>query len=354
MQTGQHAEECEIARLVGDVLKEEQTLVANKGRVFSGARPTGRQHLGNYLGAIQNYVALQEEYECIYCIVDLHALTTMETTQHIGDNTYEMALDWLAAGIRPEETIVFIQSNVPQVAELHTILSMVVSLGKLTDLPTFKEKARQQPHNINYGLVGYPVLMTADIVLYKAGFVPVGIDQAPHIEFAREIVRSFNYRYETDVLIEPQMKSTDVPKVLGTDGVNKMSKSLDNHIELAAKPEETLKRVMTMVTDPQRKRRDDPGDPDVCNVFSLHKVFSSSDEVDMINLECRRAGIGCVDCKKLFAKNLNAHLEPFRARRAELASDPDHIWDVLKDGAKRASQIAEETMAEVRAAIGLP
>jgi tryptophanyl-tRNA synthetase len=278
----------------------------------------------------------------------------METTRDLRDNTYEMALDWLAAGIRPEETIVFIQSNVPQVTELHTILSMVVSLGKLTDLPTFKEKARQQPHNINYGLVGYPVLMTADIVLYKAGYVPVGIDQAPHIEFAREIVRSFNYRYGVDVLIEPQMKSTDVPKVLGTDGVNKMSKSLDNHIELAATPEETLKRVMTMVTDPQRKRRDDPGDPDVCNVFSLHKVFSSSDELDMINLECRRAGIGCVDCKKLFAKNLNTHLEPFRARRAELASDPDHIWDVLQDGAKRARHIAEETMAEVRSAIGLP
>jgi tryptophanyl-tRNA synthetase len=329
-------------------------LVAHKERVFSGARPTGRQHLGNYLGAIQNYVAMQDDYECIYCIVDLHALTTMETTRDLGDNTYEMALDWLAAGIRPEETIVFIQSNVPQVTELHTILSMVVSLGKLTDLPTFKEKARQQPHNINYGLVGYPVLMTADIVLYKAGFVPVGIDQAPHIEFAREMVRSFNYRYGADVLIEPQMKSTDVPKVLGTDGVNKMSKSLDNHIELAATPEETQKRVMTMVTDPQRKRRDDPGDPDVCNVFSLHKVFSSSDEIDMINLECRRAGIGCVDCKKLFAKNLNTHLEPFRARRAELASDPDHIWDVLKDGAKRASLIAEETMAEVRSAIGLP
>jgi tryptophanyl-tRNA synthetase len=174
-----------------------------KGRVFSGARPTGRQHLGNYLGAIQNYVALQEEYECIYCIVDLHALTTLETTADLRENTYEMALDWLAAGIRPDETIVFVQSQAPQVTELHTILSMVVGLGKLTDLPTFKEKARQQPHNINYGLVGYPVLMAADIALYKAGWVPVGIDQAPHLEFAREVVRSFNYRYETDVLIEP-------------------------------------------------------------------------------------------------------------------------------------------------------
>jgi tryptophanyl-tRNA synthetase len=323
-------------------------------RVFSGARPTGRQHLGNYLGAINNYVALQDDYDCIYSIVDLHALTTMEETDQLRDNTYEMALDWLAAGIRPEETIVFVQSHVPEVTELHTILSMVVGLGKLTDLPTFKEKARQQPHNINYGLVGYPVLMTADIVLYKASFVPVGIDQAPHLEFAREVVRSFNYRYKTDVLIEPQMKSTDVPKVLGIDGQSKMSKSLDNHIEMAATEEETRQRVMTMVTDPQRKRRSDPGNPDVCNVFSMHKIFSTSEEVEMVNVECRRAGIGCVDCKKLFAKNLNAHLEPFREKRAELASDPNLVWDVLKKGARRAKQIAEQTMLEVRQAVGLP
>ena len=168
-----------------------------KGRVFSGARPTGRQHLGNYLGAIENYVALQKEYDCIYCIVDLHALTTMETTKNLKQNTLEMALDWLAAGIDPQETIVFIQSHVPELSELHTILSMVSMLGKLTDLPTFKEKIREQPHNINYGLVGYPVMMTADIVLYKANLVPVGVDQAPHIEFAREIVRSFNYRFHT-------------------------------------------------------------------------------------------------------------------------------------------------------------
>ena len=186
-----------------------------KGRVFSGARPTGRQHLGNYLGAIKNYVALQDDYDCVYCIVDLHALTTMELTKDLRQNTYEMALDWLAAGIRPEETIVFVQSNVPEVTELHTILSMVTPLGKLTDLPTFKEKARLQPHNINYGLVGYPVLMAADIALYKTNVVPVGLDQAPHLEFTREVVRSFNYRYNTNVLIEPQMKATEVPKVLG-------------------------------------------------------------------------------------------------------------------------------------------
>lgn len=325
-----------------------------KGRVFSGARPTGRQHLGNYLGAIKNYVALQDEYDCVYCIVDLHALTTVEDTEDLRQNTYEMALDFLAAGIRPEESIIFVQSHVPQVTELHTILSMVTPLGKLTDLPTFKEKVRMHPHNINYGLVGYPVLMAADITLYKASVVPVGVDQASHLEFTRETVRSFNYRFKTNVLIEPEMKVTEVPKVIGIDGQQKMSKSLDNHIEIAATPEETTKRVMMMVTDPQRQRRSDPGNPDVCNVFSFHKIFSSPEEVAMVNVECRRAGIGCVDCKKLLAKNLNAHLAPFRARRAELDQKPDDVWNVLEDGARRAREIAEQTMKEVRAAVGLP
>ncbi len=265
-----------------------------------------------------------------------------------------MSLDWLAAGIRPEDSIVFIQSHVPQVTELHTILSMVTPLGKLTDLPTFKEKVRQNPNNVNYGLVGYPVLMAADIALYKADFVPVGIDQAPHIEFTREVVRSFNFNYHTKALVEPQMKITNVPKVLGIDGREKMSKSLDNHIELAATPEETLARVKQMVTDPQRLRRNDPGNPDICNVYSLHKIFSSNAEVEMVNTECRRAGIGCVECKQLFAKNLNSNLEPFREKRAALAQKPEKVWEILAEGEKRARIIAECTMQEVRAAIGLP
>jgi tryptophanyl-tRNA synthetase len=264
-----------------------------------------------------------------------------------------MALDWLAAGIDPEATILFVQSKVPEVTELHTILSMVTPLGKLTDLPTFKDKIRENPNNINYGLVGYPVLMSADILLYKADTVPVGVDQAPHIEFARELVRSFNHRYNTNVLIEPAMKITQVPKVLGIDGQNKMSKSLDNHIEIAATPEETTKRVMKMVTDPARKLRSDPGNPDVCNVFTMHKIFSSPEEVAMIDRECRIAGIGCVECKQLLAKNMNAALEPFRQRRAEIAKNPDYVFDVLEDGAKRAQIIARQTMAEVRQAVGL-
>ncbi len=327
-------------------------MTAKKGRVFSGARPTGRQHLGNYLGAIKNYVAMQEDYRCVYCIVDIHALTTVDTTKDLAFNTQEMALDWLAAGMDPKKSIIFVQSHVLEVMELHTILSMVTPLGKLTALPTFKEKVRDNPDNVNYGLVGYPVLMSADILLYKADAVPVGTDQIPHLEFAREVVRSFNFRYETDVLIEPQAVITKIPKVLGIDGERKMSKSLNNHIELAATPEETEKRVMSMVTDPQRQRRSDPGNPDVCNVFTLHKIFSSTDEVEAINRDCRKAEIGCVDCKRKLAANLNKNLEPFRARRTELEGDPDYVRDVLLNGAKRAKVIASVTMAEVRDAIG--
>jgi tryptophanyl-tRNA synthetase len=328
--------------------------MTKKGRVFSGIRPTGRAHLGNYLGAFKNYVAMQDDYECVYCIVDIHALTTVEDTLNLKQNTYDLALDMLAAGIRPEETILFVQSHVPQVTELHTFLSMVTPIGKLTDLPTFKEKVRQNPNNVNYGLVGYPVLMTADIVLYKSDLVPVGIDQAPHIEFARETVRSFNYRYNTKVLIEPQMKNTAVLKVLGIDGKEKMGKSLNNHIELALTPEETRQRVMMMVTDPQRMKRTDPGNPDVCNVFTMHKTFTPQEDVEMINVECRRAGIGCVDCKKRFAENLNKALEPFRTKRLELAAQPDRIHAILADGARRARAIAEVTMREVREAVQLP
>jgi tryptophanyl-tRNA synthetase len=328
--------------------------MAKKGRVFSGIRPTGRAHLGNYLGAFKNYVALQDDYECVYCIVDLHALTTVEDTENLKQNTHELALDLLAVGIRPEESILFVQSHVPQVTELHTILSMVTPLGKLTELPTFKDKVRQNPDNVNYGLVGYPVLMAADIVLYKSDLVPVGIDQAPHIEFTREVVRSFNHRYNSTVLIEPGMKNTEVPKVLGIDGKEKMSKSLNNQIEIASTPEETRKRVMLMTTDPHRILRSDPGNPDICNVFTMHKVFSSREEVEMVNIECRRAGIGCVDCKMLYARNLNRALEPFRLRRNELASKPDQVQAVLEQGARRARAIAEKTMEEVRAAVQLP
>ena len=329
------------------------TATTKRGRVFSGARPTGRQHLGNYLGAIRNYVALQDAYDCVYCVVDLHALTTLQDTDKLREWTYDMVLDWLAAGMDPTRgTIIFVQSHVPQVTELHLLFSMVTPLGWLTRLPTFKEKVRQQPDNVNYGLVGYPVLMAADITLYKADTVPVGVDQSPHLEFTREIVRRFNYHFG-DVLIEPQAKFTDFPKVLGLDGQQKMSKSLNNHLEIAASPEEIQQRVMQMVTDPARRYRTDPGHPEVCNVFTLHGFFSP-DQVAHIEQDCRSARIGCVECKRLFARNLIDYFAPFRERRAALAADPGRVWDILADGARRASVIAAETIAQVKAAVGLP
>jgi tryptophanyl-tRNA synthetase len=322
-----------------------------KGRVFSGARPTGRQHLGNYLGAIQNYVALQDNYECVYCVVDWHALTTLRDTRHLREWTAEMVLDWLAAGMDPARgTIIFVQSHVPEVTQLHLALSMVTPFGKLEDLPTFKDKVRQQPDNVNYGLLGYPVLMASDITLYKATHVPVGEDQAP--------ISSSRASASARSTIAGQCSSaqavhTSFRRVMGTDSVNKMSKSLNNHIELAATPEETHARVMTMVTDPARQRRNDPGHPEVCNVFSLHKFFSP-EQVAQIEVDCRSASIGCVDCKKLFAKNLNAHLAPFREKRAVLVAQPNLVWDVLAEGARRARAIAGQVLAEVKTAIGLP
>ncbi len=325
-----------------------------KGRVFSGARPTGRQHLGNYLGAVKNYVKLQQDYECVYCIVDLHALTSLTDTAELRQNTYEMALDWLAAGMDPNQSIIFIQSHVPQVTELHLLLSMVTPMGRLTRLPTFKEKVRQQPDNVNYGLLGYPVLMAADIVLYKADTVPVGEDQAPHIEFTREIVRRFNNIYG-EVLIEPKIVLTETPRVMGLDGVNKMSKSLDNHIELAAEPAEIRRRVMTMVTDPQRRYKTDPGRPEICNVQTLHKVFCPDPALpEQIAEQCRNATIGCVEHKKMLAEDLIKALAPHRERRAELAAHPERIWEILNDGAARASEIAAETLRECKEAVGLP
>ncbi|MDI6814565.1 MAG: tryptophan--tRNA ligase [Dehalococcoidales bacterium] len=322
-----------------------------KRRVFSGARPTGRQHLGNYLGAIQNYVNLQDEYDCIYCIVDVHALTSLEDTSRLKKDVYEMMLDWLAAGLDPQKSILFVQSHVPEVMELHTLLSMITPLGWLLRVPTFKEKARLQPHNINYGLVGYPVLMTADIVLYKAEFIPVGEDQLPHIELAREIVRRFNNLFG-NVFPEPEAKLTSFPLILGLDGKEKMSKQLGNDIELALSPQETIDRVMTAVTDPARRYRYDPGHPEICNIYRLQGYFNPL-KLDSIANQCRSANIGCVDCKLLLAQEINSTLKPFRERRAALAAKPQYITDILVDGANRARVIARETTTEVKQKMGL-
>ena len=315
-------------------------------RVFSGFRPTGKQHLGNYLGTIQNCVALQDEYECFYCVVDIHALTTLENTERLQEDIYEMVLDWLAAGIDPQKSVVFVQSHVPEVMELHTLLSMVTPLSWLLRVPTFKEKVKMQPHNVNYGLVGYPVLMTADIALYKGDIVPVGEDQLPHLELAREIVRRFNSLFGF-VFPEPQARLTSFPLILGLDGVQKMSKSYDNHIEISASPQVIMERVMTAVTDPARQFRSDAGHPEICNVFHLHKIFTPA-SADEIASECRSAGIGCVTCKNMLAQNIGSTLEPFRERRAVLSSKPDYIAQVLAQGANRAEFIARKTIREVK------
>ncbi len=317
-----------------------------KKRVFSGFRPTGRQHIGNYLGAVQNFIALQDEYDCVYCVVDIHALTTLENTESLREDIYEMVLDWLAAGIDPQKSIILVQSHVPQVEELHTLFSMLTPLSWLLRVPTFKEKVKMQPHNVNYGLVGYPVLMTADIALYKGEVVPVGEDQLPHLELAREIVRRFNSLFGF-VFPEPQAKLTNFPSVLGLDGVQKMSKSYNNHIEIAASPQEIREQVMTAFTDPSRKYRSDPGHPEECNIFRLHNFFTAA-RVEEIASECRSARIGCVDCKKILAESIISNLEPFREKRASLAYKPSYVTQVLADGADRAEAIAKETIGEVK------
>jgi tryptophanyl-tRNA synthetase len=312
--------------------------------------------LGNYIGALQNWVSLQKEYRCIYCAVDVHALTDMqgEATRAIQSNVREMVLDWLAAGVDPERSLVFVQSQVPEVMILHTLLSMVTPLGWLMRVPTFKDKVRQlqeTEESVSYGLVGYPVLMTADIILYKADTVPVGEDQLPHLELAREIVRRFNHLYGP-TFPEPQPKLTEYPLILGLDGKQKMSKSLDNHIELAATPEETIARVKTAFTDPQRLRRTDPGRPEVCNVYSLHKLFNP-DKLDEVYQMCVSAQLGCVDDKQLLATGINKTLEPFRERRREFAEKPGYVEEILQEGARHARVIAKETLSEVRDKMGI-
>ena len=328
-----------------------------KGRIFSGMRPTGRLHIGNYLGALKNWVDLQDSYQCIYCAVDVHALTTitsLQDTKEIRPNTHEMVLDWLAAGLNPDHSIVFVQSKVPEVMTLHTLLSMVTPLGWLMRVPTFKEKVRQMSEteeSVNYGLVGYPVLQTADIILYKANAVPVGEDQVPHLELAREIVRRFNNLFG-NTFPEPEAKLTEAPLILGLDGQHKMSKSLDNHVDIAAPEEETRKRVLTAFTDPQRTHRNIPGRPSVCNVYSLHKIFNPG-EVETVYEECTTAKRGCVDCKAQLAEGMNRYLEPVRERRREYEARPEYVAEVLADGAKRAKVIARETIAEVTERMGL-
>ncbi|MHB8571765.1 MAG: tryptophan--tRNA ligase [Candidatus Dormibacteria bacterium] len=321
-------------------------------RILTGIKPTGRLHLGNYLGAVRNWVELQNQgYDCLVCVVDLHALTIEMDPAELRRLTRDMVLDLVAAGVDPERTTLFVQSHVPEVTELHWLLSSVVQMGKLQRVPTFKEEVRRHPDNVNYALLGYPVLQTADITVYDAGLVPVGEDQMPHLELGREVVRTFNARYGPGTLVEFQGLLTDTPRVPGLDGTEKMSKSAGNTIEVFLGESELQARVMTAVTDVERPRRADPGHPENCNVCRLHRFFSPDHEA--IWAGERSASTGCADTKRLLAERLSETFRPMRERREQLAADPDYVDQVLAAGATRARSEARKVLARVRDRVGL-
>jgi tryptophanyl-tRNA synthetase len=315
-------------------------------------RPTGPLHLGNYMGALDNWVRLQEPYECFFSIVDWHSLTTdYADPSAIRESVLEVATDWLAAGLDPGRSTLFVQSLVPQHAELHLLLSMIVPVPWLERVPTYKEQQQQlQERDLStYGFLGYPLLQTADIVIYKADAVPVGEDQAPHVELAREIVRRFNNLYG-EVFPEPKTLLTEAKRIPGTDG-RKMSKSYGNAIFLKDDPETVKQKLRPMVTDPARKRRTDPGNPDVCPVFDLHRVFSPPDTRQWAAEGCRSAGIGCLDCKARLSEHMLERLAGVHARRPEFAKRPDTVRDILLEGSGKAREVAEATLQEVRTAM---
>ncbi len=333
---------------------EVQKLTDQKKVILSGLRPTGRVHLGNYFGAVRNWVLLQEDYDAYYTVVDWHALTSdYADVSGIHDATYHAVADWLAAGLDPDKCTIFLQSAVKQHAELHLLLSMVTPLPWLERVPTFKEQQQQlTDRDLNtYGFLGYPLLQAADIMAYRADAVPVGEDQAAHLELTREVVRRFNHFYETDIP-EPQALFTATPKVPGLDG-RKMSKSYGNTIGLTASEDEVRALVREMFTDPNRIRRKDPGNPDICNLFQFHRIFSDEETQERVNTQCRAAEIGCVDDKKLLADIMIETLAPIRKRREEIDRDPSIVWDVLKKGNRKAAERAEETLEQVRSAMGL-
>src|SRR6202041_1682198 len=311
-----------------------------KKRVLSGMRPTGKLHLGNYGGAVENWVRMQEQYECFFVIVDWHALTTdYADPSHLKENVIDVLLDWLAAGLDPAKCVMFIQSHVPAHAELHLPLSMITPLGWLERVPTYKEqKENLQEKDLNtYGFLGYPLLQAADILIYKADVVPVGEDQVAHVELTREIARRFNgfYGQHGNVFPEPQSLLTPAPKLPGTDG-RKMSKSYGNTILLTDPEPVVRQKLKTMVTDPARVRRSDPGNPDVCPVGDLHKIFSSKETMAKVNEGCRSAGIGCIECKGWAADALVQLLNPMQERRRKFEENPRLAWDILEAGAERA------------------
>jgi tryptophanyl-tRNA synthetase len=323
-------------------------------RVLSGMRPTGKLHLGNLVGALQNWIKLQDRYDSYHFVADWHMLTTeYANTSDLQSNIREMVTDWLAVGLDPQKATLFIQSRLPEHAELHLLFSMVTPLGWLERVPTYKEQLDNlQGRDLHtYGFLGYPVLQAADILMYKAGYVPVGEDQVPHVELTREIARRFNQFYG-QIFPEPQSLLTPSPRLRGTDG-RKMSKSYNNAIYLSDPPDIVEKKVRGMMTDPARKRRYDPGDPEKCPVFDHHKVFSPPDVVERVDRGCRTAEMGCVECKQLMAHYLNEYLAPIQERRKVYEREPQKVWDILAEGTEKARCVARATMAEVRTAIKL-
>ncbi|MFZ2419309.1 MAG: tryptophan--tRNA ligase [Smithellaceae bacterium] len=324
-------------------------------RILSGMRPTGRLHLGNLHGALGNWVELQNsgDYDCFYFVADWHAITSeYASTQDIRNNSVNMVIDWLAAGLDPGKSTLFVQSAVKEHAELFLLLSMITPLAWLQRNPTYKEmQAELSSKDLStFGFLGYPVLQAADIIMYKAYGVPVGVDQLPHIELTREIARRFNYIYQKEVFPVPEPLLTSVPKLLGIDG-RKMSKSYENSIYLSDRGKELSQKVASMFTDPQRMRKKDPGDPDICNVFTFHGLYSSAEDVAEINQACRVAGIGCIDCKKMLAARVEEALAPVHERMDYYQRNVQEIHDIIANGNKQATAIARATLAEVRDAV---
>ena len=321
-------------------------------RVFSGIQPSGELHLGNYLGAVRNWVEMQNEHECFFCIVDYHAITQDYDATKLHPRTLDMAVSLLAAGIDPERAVLFVQSHVLEHTELGWVFTTVTPIGELERMTQFKDKSRRQ-ESVLAGLLNYPVLQAADVLLYKADMVPVGEDQVQHIELMREIARKWNARYGEGFFPEPQPAITRARRIIGLDGQAKMSKSLGNTIGIQEDAESIWQRLRPAVTDPARVKKTDPGTPEKCNIYSLHQHFSSADTVANVATNCRSAGWGCLDCKKVLSENVASAFAPMRERAAELKADPQPLLEILQDGAQRARAVAQETMKEVRERMGL-
>ncbi len=321
-------------------------------RIFSGIQPTGEIHIGNYVGAIRNWAQLIDRYECIYCVVDYHAITIEYEAEFLQQRILDTATVLVACGLTPDKCIVFVQSHVPEHTELAWILNCVTPIGELERMTQFKEKAKQHRENINMGLLGYPVLQTADIIIYKAGYVPVGEDQIQHVELSREIARRFNARFG-ETFPEPKVLLSEAPRIMGTDGKAKMSKSMNNYIGLLEPGEVIWEKLRTAATCEHRQRRTDPGHPEHCNIFSMHEAFSKPDQVAFIDHGCRTAGIGCIECKQVLFKSMMEEIGPIQHRVKEINEKPEYMIDVLKTGAARCKAIAEKVMDEVRTKIGV-